>query len=264
MMKGVEEIVHIVPLGHEVDRVVRPFEKFRTNRAYLLAVIENKKYSSEMLDKQKYFLDVVRKKLEEKDIEVRWDNVDMFDVLEVMKSISRIVLKEKSKGNIVYLNMSACGRLTSVAATLAAMAQGAKVYYVVADRYSKNEEEEKLHGLSICEKLNIIFLENFQLRLPDEAGLAVLVKLCEKELGMKTKEIMDLLRQSGTNDFDDYTKYTGEKKRKTQIKNLIKLNKVILDKLERDGYITREKVGRYNTIKLTESGKYVAHISGLL
>ena len=44
----------------------------------------------------------------------------------------------------------------------------------------------------------------------------------------------------------------------------MKLNKRILDKLERNGYIIRERVGRYNTIKITETGRYVAHINGLL
>jgi uncharacterized protein YktA (UPF0223 family) len=264
-MNGIEEIVHIVPLGHEVDRVVKPFERFKANRVHLLAITESKKYSREMLDKQKYFLEVVKKKLEEKGIEVLCKNVDMFDILEVMKNVSEIIQKEKSENNIVYVNMSGAGRLTSVGATLAAMAHNARVYYVVADRYSKNEEEEMQHGLSICEKLNVVFIENFQLQLPDDTGLKVLVKLCEKEKGMKTKEIFDFLRESNVEGFEkDYTKLIGAEKRKTQQGYLIKLNKGILDRLEKSGYIVREKLGRYNTIKITESGKYVAHISGLL
>ena len=182
-----------------------------------------------------------------------------------MKSVSEIILSEKSKGNIVYVNMSAAGRLTSVGATLAAMAHDVRVYYVVADRYSKDEKEKMQHGLSICEKLNIAFLENFQLLLPDEPSLKILVKLCEKEKGLKTKEILDLLRESKVEGFEkDYTKLIGEEKRRTQQRYLIKLNKGILDKLEKSGYITREKLGRYHTIRITESGKYVAHISGLL
>jgi len=264
-MKGFEEIVHIVPLGHEVDRAVKPFEKFKANRVHLLVIPESEKYRRNMVDKQEHFLAVVSKKLEEKGIEVQCRNVDLFDMLQVMKSVSEIILSEKSKGNIVYVNMSAAGRLTSVGATLASMVHGAKVYYVVADRYSEKEEEETQHGLSICETPKVTFLENFQLKLPDEAGLTVLVHLCQKEKGLKTKEILDVLRESGIEGFErDYTKLRGEEKRKTQQKYLISLNKVILDKLEKSGYITREKLGRYNTIKITESGRYVAHISGLI
>jgi len=264
-MKGMEEIVHIIPLGHEFDRAVKPFEKLKANRVHLLAVTESKKYSREMTEKQKHFLEAVKKRLEEKGIEVKFRNIDMFDMLEVMKNISEIVVTEKSENNIVYVNMSASGRLTSVGATLAAMAHGARVYYVVAHKYAKNEKEEMEHGLSICEKPEILLLENFQLQLPDEMSLAVLVNLCKKEKGMKTKEILDLLRESKLEGFEkDYTKLMGEEKRKTQQRYLIKLNKGILDKLEKNGYITREKLGRYNTIRITESGKYVAHISGLL
>ena len=44
----------------------------------------------------------------------------------------------------------------------------------------------------------------------------------------------------------------------------MKLNKRILDKLEEAGYISREKRGRHNIIKITPGGVYVAHISGKL
>jgi len=86
-MRTVEEIVHIIPLGHEVDRAIKPFEKYKANRAYLLSIIENKKYSADMTEKQGLFLDVVKNKLE-KGIQVRVWNVDLFDMLEVMKNIS--------------------------------------------------------------------------------------------------------------------------------------------------------------------------------
>lgn len=264
-MRDIEEIVHIIPLGHEIDRVVKPFERFKANRVHLLAVTENKKYPREMVDKQRYFLEAVKEKFKEMGIDVLFRNVDMFDILEVMKNVSEIIQREKSENNIVYVNMSGAGRLTSVGATLAAMAHNARVYYVVADRYSKNEEEEMQHGLSICEEGKIMFLENFQLQLPDETGQKVLVKLCEKQKGIKTKEILDLLRESGVEGFEkDYARLFGEEKRQTQQRYLIKLNKGILDKLEKSGYIARDKLGRYNTIKITDSGKYVAHISGLL
>lgn len=264
-MSNIEEIVHIVPLGHEIDRAVKPFDKFKANRVYLLAVIENMKYTTMMLDKQKYFLDVVHAKLEQKDMKVYCKNVDMFDILEVMKVISGIILEEKQRKSIIYLNMSACGRLTSIGATLAAMAHNARVYYVVADRYSETEKEERIHGLSICDNIRVIFLENFRLQLPDQAGVKTLVRLCEEEKGMKTKEIMDFLRKNGVEGFEkDYETMIGEEKRQTQQRYLIRLNKQILEKLERSGYIKREKLGRYNTIRITGSGRYVAHISGLM
>jgi len=32
-MGEIEEIVHIVPLGHEIDRAVKPFERYKANKA---------------------------------------------------------------------------------------------------------------------------------------------------------------------------------------------------------------------------------------
>lgn len=256
-----EEIVHVVPLGHEIDRATKPFGRLKANRVYLLAITESEKYSKEMVDKQIRFFNVVKKKLEEVGIEVHHRNVDLFDILEVMKNVSDLILSEKSKNNLVYVNMSAAGRLTSVGATLAAMAHGARVYYVVADRYSKNEIEEMEHGLSICKKLKLKFLENFQLQLPDRKGIKVLAKLCKEEKGMKTREILGFLRENGVEGFEkDYKKLD----RGGKINYLMKLNKGILEKLENNGYIIREKTGRFSLIKITESGTYVAHISGLL
>jgi len=269
-MSEIEEIVHIVPLGHEFDRVVRPFDKLKANRVYLLTILKEVDIpyvTEEMAKKQMYFVKLVKDVLEKRGIDVLLEHTNIFDMLDVLKKVSKIIRMEKGKNNIVYVNMSGAGRLTSVAATLAAMAHGAKVYYVIADRYSKTEEEEMRHGLSICEKLRIIYLVNFQIILPDETSLKLLAKLCTKEKGMKTNEIIQFLKEIGNEEFDE-TKYKAkqEKRDERSIKQalLTKLNKKILEKLEHSGYVTREKVGRYNTIKITEAGRYIAHISGLL
>jgi len=268
-VSGFEEIVHIIPLGHEFDRVVKPFERFRANRVYLLAITEKGDIpyvTKEMCERQRYFLKRVKNALEKMGIEVQVRSINTFDILDVMKHVSSIIRNEKRRKNIVYVNISGAGRLTSVATTLAAMAHKAKAYYVIADRYSKTEEEEREHGLSICEKPSIMYIENFQLNLPDETSLKVLVELCKHERGMKTKDIIHFLKEMGIEEFDEdkILEETRGDERKAQQKLLTRLNKRILDKLERNGYIIRERVGRYNTIKITETGRYVAHISGLL
>jgi len=37
-LPGLRETVHIIPLGHEIDRAVKPFTKTRADRAYVLTV----------------------------------------------------------------------------------------------------------------------------------------------------------------------------------------------------------------------------------
>lgn len=262
-MSGIEEIIHIIPLGYEVDRVVKPFEKLRANRVYLLTLLKGENYSQEMIDEQKHFLKIVTEKLKEKHIDVIPKEIDIFDMLDVMKNVSEIIQQEKQRKNLVYVNMSGAGRLTSVAATLAAMAHDAKAYYVAADRYSKTPEEEAQHGLSICEKLNITYIQNLPIVLPESIGLKVLVELCKNEKSMKKRDIIKFLWENNVEGFElkeDYTKLDRNDKQKYQTR----LNKRILNKLEKTHYIERERKGRNTTIKITESGIYIAHVSGQL
>ena len=257
-----EEHVHIIPLGYEIDRAVKPFDKLPVNRVYLLVTPPSQDYPEEV-KKQEHFVSEVKRKLEKKSIQVTVIEVDLFDIKQVMKNVAGLILKEKSQGNDIYVNMSAAGRLTSVGATLAAMAHNAKVYYVQADRYSKSEKETEKHGLSICEAPEGIVLENFQIKLPDEMGKIVLTNLRRREKPMGTDEILTVLVSQGMEIFqDEKTISAPNEKRRVQQKNRINLNKVVLDKLEKSGYITREKLGRFNKIALTESGKYMAHIIG--
>ena len=59
-MSEIEEIVHVVPLGHEFDRVVRPFDKLKANRVYLLTILKEVDIPydvmEEMAKKQMYFV----------------------------------------------------------------------------------------------------------------------------------------------------------------------------------------------------------------
>lgn len=180
-----------------------------------------------------------------------------------MKRVSQLVKLEKGKGNDVFVNMSAAGRLTSLGASLAAMTQNAKVYYVSADGYPSTPEEEKQHGLSICNKLSLKLLQNFQIELPNSMGRIVLVNLCKQGKKMRSDAILKLLISKKIELFEDDTNLVGEKKRRAQQKNFVNLNKAVLKKLEIKGYINREKLGRLNYIDITESGKYIAHILGL-
>ena len=38
-----EQLVHIIPLGYEIDRVVTPFDEFKADRIYLISMDDLKK-----------------------------------------------------------------------------------------------------------------------------------------------------------------------------------------------------------------------------
>jgi hypothetical protein len=268
-MQSIQEVVHIIPLGHEFDRAVKPFQERKADRVHLLSVTDISKYSEDMLDRQGHFTRKVANHLKEIGIPVVHHPVDLFDILEVMKHISKIITDEKALGNLVLVNMSACGRLTSVGATLAAMAHDVTVYYMSADDYALNKDDFLDHGLSICTKNKIIRFENFQFTLPDRISTAILVELCMQGRGVTTKDIRNVLHVQGVPSFeldaDSIPKATKDQNQRLEkTKQLIKMEKRYLGPLERNGYIKRERSGRNNIISITESGKHIAHISGLL
>ena len=278
-MTGMEKIVHIIPLGYEYDRAMKPFEDSNADRVYILTRWRNPSAAVKMVDDQRYYALKVRNALRKKGIDVKCEPMDLFDFLEVTKSISRIIVKEKAEGNRIRMNMSAAGRLTSVAATLVGMHHDVQVYYVHADDYPDDPDERREHGLSVCDSNEITYLTNLKFDMPDSIGMNLLAFLCEKGRKVNTRDLLEKLNELQVDGFqelfydnfelsdDDKRKDRNKEivaKRALQSRQLMKLNKTILEKLEKSGYIRREKIGRNVFVSITDTGTYVAYLSGLV
>lgn len=278
-MAGIEKTVHIIPLGHEYDRAVKPFMDSSVDRVYILTRWHDPSVTAKMVDDQRYYANKVRDALEKKGTNVICESVNLFDFLEVTKSISKIIVREKAEGNRIQINMSAAGRLTSVAATLVGMHHDVQVYYVHADNYPNDLDARKEHGLSVCDSNEITYLANLKFDMPDPIGMNILVFLCEKGKKANTRDILGKLKELQVDGFkelfydnielsdDDKRKDRNKDivaKRALQSRQLMKLNKTILEKLEKSDYIRREKIGRNIYISITDTGMYVAYLSGLI
>ena len=278
-MAGMEKIVHIIPLGHEYDRAVKPFEDSNADRVYILTRWRDPSAAMKMVDDQRYYASRVRDALLKRGIDVRCKSVNLFDFLEVTKSISQIIIREKAEGNRIQMNMSAAGRLTSVAATLVGMHHDVQVYYVHADDYPDEPDKRQEHGLSVCDSNKVTYLTNLKFDMPDPIGMNILAFLCEKEKKVNTRDLLGKLQELQVEGFQelfcDNIELIDDDKRKDknkgivarrllQSRQLMKLNKTILEKLEKSGYIRREKIGRNMYISKTDTGKYVAYLSGLV
>lgn len=265
-MAGIERTIHIIPLGHEIDRAVIPFEISKADHVYLLTGLEEINSRMDMSKQQRYFAETVRKKLQDKGISVACRHVNLFDLREVMKTISKIIVEEKAKNNRIFVNMSAAGRLTSVAATLVGMAHNVQVYYVHADEYPDDKKTRIEHGLSICIKQEVTQLSNFRIVMPDSTGLEILLFLSQQDRKVRMRDILEVMRSKNIEGFEENfeTIRQSKRKRSVQSRQLMKLDKTILAKLERNGFINRTKDGRTTYVSITESGNYAAHISGLL
>jgi hypothetical protein len=258
-----EKIVHIVPLGYEIDRATKPFvheDGFRANKVYLLTCLKPNGTPPDILKEHKKYHEKVKSSLESINIEVISVHAVLIDLFDIITKISRIIIKEKSQGNIVYINMSSAGRLTSVGATLAGMMHDVRTYYVESDNYSKTPEEWEEHGLSIVDTPRINFLEKFRIQIPDENKRKILVEIYHRKK-MKTSDIIDLLVKMNVYGFDREYSLLDRPQRAAAI---MKVSRRILGDLENLGYIEKLKNGRENMYAVTQSGKYIAGISGLL
>jgi hypothetical protein len=271
-LSGLHDIVHIIPLGHEIDRAVAPFTKNKIDRAYVLAVPADAELDPEMLEKQQYFLKVVTEKLKVLGIQVEVKPVNLFITLDVLKAVSSLIRTEKERGSDVSVNMSACGRKTSVAVTLAAMVQEVGVYYVSANRYAigPDAKEEHEHGLSIVTDVYTEFFQNFKIMMPKEASILLLVELYNRKISgkvdMASSEILDFFSNQKVFGYEDRHKPVKDSSERAKIQRALlnRTNRGYLKELEDQEYIERKWKGRNFFINITEAGEYIACASGLV
>lgn len=252
------DVVHIIPLGYEIDRAVAPFRSHKANRAHVLSIQIEGHHDPAMSKRQQCFIEKVVTALEALDIKVNVWDVDLFDMHAVMRQVSQIIRQEK--GNQIFVNMSACGRFTSIGAALAGLAHDASVYYVEADAYPTNEEDIKEHGYSICTSGKVKFIDNFKLQLPDEIAMQLLVELTVRD--MDTKALLDFMVERQVGIFAD-TLVRERRSHHEDQRYLTSLNKTYLDKLVKAGYIEKKKIGNRRIVKITEAGRSMAAIAGL-
>jgi len=268
---GLPENVHIIPLGHEIDRAVKPLMKNKADRVHLLAIPPDAELDPVMKEKQENYTQKVTALIEKQKIPVRFHAVDMFDILDVMKKVSRIIVLEKKSGNNIYVNMSACGRKTSFAVTIAAMFHDVAAYYVSADSYAtgKNSRKEIDHGMSIVESGNIELLQQFRIMRPDETNLAFLAELYRRKMkampDMKSDDIIDLFHQMKVHGFE----IKPEEKRgleRSQLKRALlnRINRIHLEGLESQKYIEKKRIGKEFSVRITDAGSHIACLSGMI
>jgi hypothetical protein len=272
------ERVHIIPLGHEYDRAVAPFYSRKADRAYVLTVPADIELDREMLKRQNHFTQKVLATLSDLDITVRYCGVNLFDMKATMMAISSLIKMEVDAGNQVMVNMSACGRKTSYAATMSAMALRVNAYYVNANGYIGGTADDHTswdyldHGISIVDDFTSPpeQLYNFHIILPEENSLEIMkaIYLSEKSY----TALQDIIRLLHSLDVDGYEELPEVNKNGNFVPGnglrslLNKTNRLYLRDLEKGNrpFIFRKKVGKEFRFSLTEDGKITTCISGLL
>ena len=123
MADRITEVVHIIPLGHEIDRAIRPFDTALANRVYLIVdtgdgasngMSQRNKCMNEA--QENVYTPAVIDALKKKNIEVRVVKTKTFDLETLLRAITSVIRLEQREDNEVWVNMSGSGRLGAVAA----------------------------------------------------------------------------------------------------------------------------------------------------
>lgn len=274
------DIVHIIPLGHEIDRAIRPFDTGTANRVYLLVDTgEGSSNGTSERDKnmddiqKKIYTPAVTEKLREKNITVHVVPTKTFELESLLKTITSLIRLEKERGSMIQINMSSSGRLGAVGAFMAGMAYNVPTYYVHSDHFSKDEERET-HGMSYCDKNHVSYLPQFKYSIPKTAEARILEYLYKSKkqdasLAFSPKEIIDYLESKDVEGFITTAKELedikeDQKKIRTVESRKLMRVAILLKKLtEDDEYLESHKEGRRTLFRITELGEHAYCLCGM-
>lgn len=281
MKSGISEIVHIIPLRHEFDRAVRPFDSAAANHVYIVA--DAGMTAEENIPPVSEYVSRVVRYLKKKHIPADVVETDFSDMGELLKTIASLIRKEQISGNRVYVNMSAGGELGAAAAALAGTALNAEVYCVHADGYA-TDAERAASGVSVCRENVVSILPQVDIHLPDDTELPVLEELYYAEnSSLSASEISEVVAGDAEINDDccmmncscspsfeppavlrEETAFADRwEKRKVQSRNLMKVSGM-MKRMEDKGYVTKAKSGRKMLYQLTERGRYALILSGYI
>lgn len=232
----VSDRVHIVPVGFEVWRVVKPLEDMRAERVYLLRHSEDDESLKDIKD--------VRKLLEKRKVVFEEKRANIFNYVDTMAMLRRLALEEKNKGNTVFINLSSGTKIAAIAGAVICGMYGVKGYYVHKDPKSYRKRTDNKSDIGITDEIKSLKIE-----VPESKGITIL-KVIEKNEGYPQKiEILRELCELENRRMPP--KYHNE---------LMKLNK-ILDYLCEKGWI-EPKGSKRKKFAMTADGRDILKIFG--
>ena len=278
MTNGFAKQVHIIPLGHEFDRAIRPFDRKIASRVYLIVdtgdgASEGKSERDKSMNEiqKTTYTPRVKEYLENKGIEVRLVETLTFDLETLLKTLTSIIRLELDLGNEIHINMSSSGRLGAVGAFMAGTVYNVPTYYVHSD-YFADDNERAEHGVSVCISEKISFLPDFKFEKPDSTEARILEYLYSAKKGSELQDeisSMDIVTYLEKNKVKDFTlrEQNSEGKitdiRTENSRRLMRLMIVMKKLVEEDKYVVNYKSGRKMMYSLTKLGEHAFCLCGM-
>lgn len=242
----VPERVHIIPLGYEYERVIKPPQQLNADKVVLLT----HKSDADAPD----YHDAARKELGAGNIELIERNSNLFDLYTCLGAIAEIITNHD--GDEVYVNLSTGSKVTAIAGMIACMATGANPYYVSAERYGPEESEDPPENPVSFGVANIEQLSSYPIDAPSEQTVRILNFIAD-EGPVSKKEIihfgeehdLEFLRNA------EASSMQGKYRR---------LEAHVMENLEENGYVEMEQQGRKRIATITQDGRNTIQAFGYL
>lgn len=280
--------VHICVVGFEIDRISEAAINMKADKVYLI--------SQEIGDKGREFVDINKRLLEVKNIEVIVEFAESVHELSALLSKIKKIIREEDKDNYIFINISSGSTLSTIAGIISSMMfKDRKItpYYVKPENYPDNANNEEIKNL--LTKLNlkrppqsvgvkeIQEIPTFPIKLPNKELIVVLEYLQNSKSEGKQVTKKDLIEFSKKNKClkemrENNSQLIGELEEKSKAKNSNKmdetssqkyrdyawLNQNIINKLKDDwNLIDVEKGGKFVRVILNEKGeKMLSYLNG--
>jgi hypothetical protein len=242
-MNGSKGVAHIIPMGLEVDRVLGGLRMFPTNRAIFL-------YGNDLAS------DIERKARENgkriremvsATIQIEDRELDIFDFYDAARKLRELIEDLADEGHRVYVNLSTGNRIVTSAALLACFMTNSHPYYVKPEKYSIPEDQFVLsHGVA-----GVMEIPSVSILGPSDAGVEVL-KVLSSQGGSVRYETSLIPHLDLAGDFFK-ERNEGETKKAYMARKKAHLSRV-LKGLEKEGYVSLSRRGKYVSVNLTETG----------
>lgn len=261
--------VHILPIGWEFDRAVRPLipdgnkpPRYLAHRVHL--IIPNPQgaddFDNRVREALERHMDVVVHPVRRRDQDGR-----LVEFEEILREASAICADELWQGNRVYFNISSGSKMAALATGLVGMAYGSgqncSVYYVEPEGYSKTKTDHEKHGLSRGMKA-IMLLQPLDVELPEPVHLHVLSYLAQREGTARYESILEHLasqaRSGRLRQAQGILERIGTDEATDEARRKMWLLRNVVKPLQSEGLVEVMQVGRERHLELTPKGRTFA------
>ncbi|MCL9817747.1 DUF6293 family protein [Natronocalculus amylovorans] len=261
-----ERRVHVVPLGHEYDRIVTPLHRHGADVVYLLVSHPDRDADrgavnfdvawedpdatdvdvESLTEYQRDALTTIAEFAEVRPLPVRLN--DVYDVLGVATTVAAQHAVTDPDGDRLFANVSTGPRITAVGLAMACMVVGARPYSVTPAEHNHNRAAESVTA-GVDE---IIDLPLYPVDGPSAEQVAILGRIHEREANNRTTDKWNLIEWAQDYELHFVVDAGGSRTAKYRA-----LETHILTPLRERGYVELRSVGRSDDVHLTDTGRRV-------